>query len=189
MKIGFCGAGGTGKSTTAKMLQETTGYPLRISPSRAVFALHGCTTEDQQNLLSPEGRYAIQRDIFSRISEQVQEFGDGIFERTPIDNFFYLLFRCHDIATEHDIETMYLSMTRNMRTFDLVVYFPLYNWKPEADGMRTQLPAARLLTDICIGDLIKRCEITPCTMPNTSPNDRLAILQRLVHRHTGGYNL
>lgn len=189
MKIGFCGAGGTGKSTTAKMLQEATGYPLRISPSRAVFALHGCTTEDQQALLSPEGRYDIQREIFARISAQVQENGDGIFERTPIDNFFYLLFRCHDIATEHDIRTMHQSMVRNMLTFDLIVFFPLYDWKPKADGMRTQSLAARMLTDMGIGDLIKRCGISPAIMPNTSPDDRLTLLRSLIQTLTGRYSI
>lgn len=189
MKIGFCGAGGTGKSTTAKMLQAATGYQLHKSPSRAVFELHGCPTEDQQAQLSAEGRYAIQREIFARISTQVQSNPIGIFERTPIDNFFYLLFRCHDIATEHDIRTMHQSMVRNMLTFDMLVFFPLYDWKPEDDGMRTQSLAVRMLTDMGIGDLIKRCGITPFIMPNTSPDDRLTLLQRLIQRHTGVYNI
>lgn len=185
MKIAFCGAGGTGKSTTAKLVAEATGLPLIPSPSRMCFLKHGVATEDEQNDMTPEARYRLQFDIFHAIKDLYTEHKDGVFDRTLLDNFNYLMFRCHDIVQQDEIEfcddvTHYSLMDPDVKLF----YFPLYNWKIEEDGMRTMKPAPRFMADYCIRGYLDKYKIPHFRMENFSIGRRVdSILEVCGYAH------
>lgn len=152
MKIGFVGAGGTGKTTVAKLLAECTGLPFIPSPSRGVFEKHGVKTEDDQLRMSAQQRLDLQMDIFHAIDKQVFETEEGIFDRTHVDNYYMLLFRCHDIVGGNIVRHLGERAFEGLETFTHIWYAPIYygkEWQID-DGMRTQSLAARRMMDFFI---------------------------------------
>lgn len=179
MKIGFVGAGGTGKSTTAKLLAERLKLPLIESPSRGVFKKHGVTTEDAQNAMTAEQRYALQEDIFKAIDQQASTIHEGVFERTPLDNFYYLLFRCHDSVKLENIKFMAQRTVEGLLSYHKVVYFPIYwNWPDIGDGMRTSHPAPRILCDYFVRGFLVKNNIQYLAMQDYSPDNRVDYIRR-----------
>lgn len=164
MKIGFCGAGGTGKTTLAKRIAELSGLPFIPSPSRACFEKYGVKTEDDQNNMSPAARKTLQLDIFDAITRSSAENSIGVFDRTNLDNYFYALHRCHDILDTVEVEHMHHVTLQQMRKFDLIVFCPLYErcWAAgdaTSDGMRTTSFASRTLTSGFIWSFLEQNEL------------------------------
>jgi hypothetical protein len=186
MKVGMCGAGGTGKSTIAEELALRLTIPLIKSPSRACFEKRGVKTEDDQLSMSSTGRYLLQMDIFEAITKQVKEHKVGLFERTQLDNFFYMLHRCHDIATRKEIEEARELTIQGLQTFDAILFFPLYDWPDPTDGMRTIKYGGRLLAHHFMGNFLLRHvpevrRIVP--LLNQPPTERINwVIDRLTVR-------
>lgn len=175
MKIGFIGAGGTGKTTTAKALADILGVPFMQSPSRSCFEKHGVVTEDAQNAMTSQQRLALQMDIFEAIDQQVWNNEDGIFERTHLDNFFYLLFRCHDIVTREQIAKMGETTYLGLQTFDALFYAPIYNWNIK-DGIRTELFAPRLLCASFAKRYLEHNKFEHYDLPDSPTQDRVVFI-------------
>lgn len=181
MKIGFIGTGGTGKSSTALALAKATGLPIIQSPSRECFKRHGIETEDAQLKMSSQARLDLQSDIFRAITDQVMNIHTGIFERTPLDNFFYLLFRCHDIAENADVQRMDTYVKNGLRRFDLICFFPLLDWAWIDDGMRTNKLAARLQMDYFLSGYIDRLTAPRVKyMADGTIEQRVQIIQKAI---------
>lgn len=181
MRIGFCGAGGTGKSTTAKLLAQEIGMPLVPSPSRSCFKKHGVKTEDDQNAMSPEQRYSLQYDIFHAIGILYMEHETGIFDRTLLDNFNYLMHRCHDIVQKDTLD--YMEQTTMLSLMDpntKVFFFPLYDWKIESDGMRTQQVAPRVSADLVIRGFLDKHKIPYWHVGNITVEKRVEHIKRIL---------
>lgn len=176
MKIGFTGAGGTGKTTTAKLLAGMSGLPFIPSPSRAVFEKRGVKTEDDQRNLSPEGRLLLQMDIFEAITQQTKEYKSGIFDRTNLDNLFYGFLQCSDVLLDIEVERMYSTTVEMLRTFDVLIYVPIYDWKPPSDGMRTESTASRLLASSFIHSFLYRNDIAHFICSNHTASTRAELL-------------
>lgn len=173
MKIGMSGAGGTGKSTTAVMLTEKLGLPLRPSPSRSVFAKLGITAEDDQNGMDFDLRWQLQTGIHYAIQDQIAEYSNGVYDRTTLDNFFYLISRCPETDAE-DIEEFEKQMVAALRSFDLLLYFPTYKgWCYNTDGMRTASVANKMVADYCMQQLIMKHKLPYVFVPDGTPEYRL----------------
>lgn len=150
MKIGFTGAGGTGKTTLAKTLAAVTGETFMPSPSRACFEKHGVKSEDDQRNMTPEARYALQMDIFKAINTQVMESQNGVFDRTHLDNLFYGFWQCRERISNEQFRDMWRTTVVGLETFDFVIFCPMYQWcytDATTDGMRTQSSVARTVMD------------------------------------------
>lgn len=154
MKIGFVGAGGTGKTTLAKLLAEKTGLPLIPSPSRKCFEKHGVKTEDDQARMTLSEKWSLQYDIFEAINESVFSHDKGIFDRTHLDNFCYSIIQCREAISDALYKEMEQVTIKGLKSFNIVYYFPLYNWNIPSDGMRTESYAQRRIhADLVLGFL------------------------------------
>ena len=154
MKIGFCGAGGTGKSSLAPELAKRMDLPLIKSPSRAMFKKHKIETEDAQNEMSSQDRWALQLDIFKAIDEQYKTEKEGVFERTHLDNFFYALHQCYEIMDKNDVKFFARTTHLGLASLDYIIHTPLYDWGDISDGMRTASYASRTLADAFIRNFL-----------------------------------
>lgn len=173
MKIGFCGAGGTGKSTLAKAISEMHKLPFMKSPSRECFEKHGVLTEDAQRALTPKQRFALQLDIFKAIDKQVFGNVQGVFDRTHLDNLGYCALQCHDVVGNEQFTEMWEIAAQGLKTFDLIIYCPLYDWRSVNDGMRTQNLAARKLHDAFVFKFLHAESIPHINMLNVGIQERL----------------
>lgn len=182
MKIGLCGAGGTGKSTLAQHLSLLSHLPLMLSPSRECFAKHGVRAEDDQRKLSPEKRMLLQLDIFGAITRQSRENDIGIFDRTNLDNLFYGYFQCNDVILDSEVEDMYTTTVKELRKFDLIVFCPIYAWANKAadDGMRTRSFASRMIMSKFVKGFLISEGIDHISATNHSPQARAEIVNDLI---------
>jgi ABC-type glutathione transport system ATPase component len=69
--IGFCGVGGSGKTTTARRMAEVTQIPFHELSARPTFKRWHLDSEAAQLALTEEQRYHLQMDIH-------QDFEDNL---------------------------------------------------------------------------------------------------------------
>lgn len=186
MRIAFTGAGGTGKSTIALELCQSLGLEYMKSPSRACFSKHGVLTEDAQNQMTKEQRYALQMDIFEAIDKQV--FSDSqnvVFDRTHLDNFFYACWQCRELVTNDQFQQMWNRTWQGLKTFDAIFFCPLFPWQDTSDGMRTShLPARMMMDHFIAAYLAKHVHLNVYELPNEPVDMRLKRVLRTLESIT-----
>lgn len=182
MRIAFTGAGGTGKSSLALALAEATGLEFMKSPSRACFEKHGVLTEDAQNQMTKEERFALQMDIFKAIDDQVFSTKEGIFDRTHLDNLFYAIWQCRELVSNFHFKQMWGRTLEGLSTFDMVFFCPLFPWQAPSDGMRTQHLPARMIMDAFIHRSLEAwrndSRFDFWTVPNVNVEMRVNMIKR-----------
>jgi hypothetical protein len=171
MRIGFCGSGGTGKSTSALKLAEAGLLPYHKGVARIVFADLGLTENDQENMSRAE-RWKLQKRMFDETLKQDADQPKGVFDRTTLDHLTYCLYRCADQVDDATAKAMMIVVQENMVKYDLLVYFPLYDWDVRPDGLRQNGFAYRLAIDVMIRGLLKELGLTHHRMPNVGPDVR-----------------
>lgn len=135
MKIGLCGAGGTGKTEVAKGLSTRLSVPYYPLVPRQVFAAEGLTEADQRSM-SYEEKYALQCKIFDAKISQMEQNSSGVFDRTLADHMAYCLFRCDLAIDSAELTRLMDWMFRELSTYTAVVYFPVYfsdRWPEKRD--------------------------------------------------------
>lgn len=150
MKIGFCGAGSTGKTTTAKLLEQQFGIPEKYQPSivRGVMERWGVNEKTSLNL-RPEQRLGLQIDIFGAKEEQDRTTPNGIFDRTLIDQLTYCLIRCHETMPDSIFEELRDRAFKSLAQYDILFYFPVFSSMPyEDDGFRVTGRGYQTMQDI-----------------------------------------
>jgi predicted ATPase len=154
MRVGFIGAGGTGKTSLAEALAAKTGWPLHRSINRQVFAQFN-QTQLTHTSLPPSQRWAIQRTSFLLKIQQDQANPHGIFERTLLDHYMYCLLYCHEAIPDREISDMQELVQENIAGYTRLYYFPIYNWPVSlADEFRDTGVANRELQDVILQGLI-----------------------------------
>lgn len=156
MRIGFTGTGGAGKTTTLNSMvkADPTLPPVLLSRTRRVFERWGLT-ESQQEDMSPEDRWLLQKDIFSSRLEAESECSDFISDRTILDSFAYCIHRCYQVIDDtsfHELKSMVID---NLIKYDVIIYFPITTkFNPPDDGMRQQGFAYRYQIDSLIKSVL-----------------------------------
>src|SRR6185437_8833962 len=117
----------------------------RFAPSinREVFKRFTATgAEAEQNTMTPEQLIELQMAIWKRKTEQDKELvADAsyhyVVDRTPVDNFSYMTYRCLDTYDERLWHQLNQESKRAVsRSYQAVFYFPLYTFAKGGDGMR-----------------------------------------------------
>jgi hypothetical protein len=181
LRIGFTGAGGTGKTTTAKYISEKLNLPTFPSASRQVYEAEGLT-EDKVLAMSGEERLELQTRIFAKKLEldQAHEF---VTDRTILDHFAYCLAYCAPYMT-NELFNKYEAMTRThlLGAYTHIFYFPWGVWQAEGDGVRQDLQSWQSQIDALIVGYLARWVPNIHVVPQDTGADsrNMFVLTKLV---------
>jgi hypothetical protein len=166
-KIGFTGAGGTGKTTSAMAVAAELHLPLLQSASRKVYEANDLT-EDKVMLMSSEEKWELQSAIFD---EKIRA-DDGNFcfvaDRTLLDHYAYCLLYCGNAMRNSDFYEYENKVRKHMRsTYHKIFYFPVGYFKPEEDGVRSNVVAWQSVVDAIIVGYVLRWNLPIIEVPQT----------------------
>ncbi len=119
MRISFCGASGTGKSTLAAFVAEKYGIPINPVGSRSVAAAMGFASPYDVDAAGKRAEF--QRRLLTDKLAWEAEHESFVVDRTPLDN---LLYTCmHDVSAvdEEMIETVRAGIAR----YTHIIYCPV----------------------------------------------------------------
>jgi hypothetical protein len=163
--IGFCGAGGTGKTTTAHLVCELTGLPFIQPSSRNVFKRMGVESESAQEQMTGKQRIELQRAIQDAYHQSVMtHYQSGLSDRTPIDHFVYTLMYCGAWLDEYQTKEFKLLCTRSLMRFKHIFYFPLTTFSTIDDGMRQTAYGSRLQFDLLMRQMLNELGVSHSTV-------------------------
>lgn len=173
MRIGLCGAGGTGKSTFSKLLAAELGLELPPSQSRAVLQEMGIREQDLQSL-RPEEALDVQLTMLTRKFKIDQDHPNAVFDRTVIDHFFYTQYRGIVSLDDDEHRTLERLVKEKARIYNQILFCPFYDWAVPPGDIRQDGRAYRYLADRAIYGLLVDSDRPFLTVPNVPPEERLA---------------
>lgn len=187
VRIGFTGAGGTGKSTLAQYISEKWGLPFHPSVSRQVFKEMGIECEADQNGASPALLYKLQMKIFQRKCEQDKNVRHGVLDRTLLDHFVYSCFRCFEILTAEEVNALEQLVIENLTQYNAIFYCPFGQFTPPPDGMRDTRPAYHNIIDLAVRGFLQKHPINTLiyTVDFALLNSRKAFIDSAVSECIG----
>lgn len=177
LKVGFIGAGGTGKTTLAEELARKYNITLFRSVNRAVFAKFGHTQITHESL-SQAKRLEIQQASFVARMDQERNVSSGLFERTLLDHYMYCLLYCSDVLSTYQLMTMREQVLENLFGYQLLLYFPVYEWPLPEDGWRNVKMGNREIQELILRGFIRRHSVRAHRVPDVGVTERLDYVQR-----------
>jgi len=172
MRIGCIGTGGTGKTTTLRLLEPYTEFPYQPGVMRGVFKEQNVPAEANQHKMSAIDRWRLQKAGFDKKIAQDDANPVGLFDRTLLDHMIYCMIWAWERITDNTCKSMLLLTRENLEAYDLLFYFPLYDWDVPDDGMRENRYASRLAWDLMARSFLADVKIGPIIMPNDTPQAR-----------------
>lgn len=156
--VGFCGTGGTGKTTTAKYLLEhyLTDHIFLPSAARGVFKSHGLELESDQDHITPDFRWQLQKaiQVAHRQTQSLHRGSKVVADRTQIDQYCYALLNCHDTLLPDDLKWLEDLVRESLPLYHTIFYFPLVTYPPESGeaskDMRDPREGKRLAFDLLV---------------------------------------
>ncbi len=139
LRIAFCGASGTGKTTLARQVAERFGLPLSPSMARRAAAAAGLKSPYDADSI-PGARQALQRAIVHRRIAWQGDNAEGGFvsDRTSFDDLAYSLM--HDVtgqAYQELVDAVLLQWRLLAPTYHRVILCPLASfWRHGGDPAR-----------------------------------------------------
>lgn len=188
LKVGFVGAGGTGKTSVANLLKHDEEVEEQFRPSvvRGVYKQQAVPDEAAQLNMSSERLWYLQREILAAKCVQDAQYPNGIFDRTPIDHMAYCLYRCGSHISNEDYETVENLVRMYTARYDLIFFFPIYNWgDTNEDGFRQSNTAYRVVTSTLMLGLLHAFNIKYIALDDCSPTDRVEYIKRIMARLKG----
>jgi hypothetical protein len=160
MKLAFCGAGGTGKTTLAKLIQERylADHVLLPSASRTTFEVKGLT-EELEKAMTPAALWDLQLEIFRAKMGLDADHEDFVADRSLLDHWAYCLVQARDGMTARQARDWEAVTKQWMgRTYDHVVYCPIEEfWNGEdPSGIRSAHYPYQVLIDSVIRSYLER---------------------------------
>lgn len=186
MKIGFIGAGGTGKTTILDLLPDN--YKKIRSVMRETFAEMGWTEKDLPSK-TPAEVWKFQKLCFDKKILQDQKETEGVAERTLLDHLMYCIYYCSDQMDDNVVTAMMLLTRENMATYDVLFYFPAGIFQPDDDGLRRQGRAYQHLQDAIIIGLIKKLGVDVAIVTGKSVESRMSFITRIMEDAVDGRHL
>lgn len=172
MKIGFTGAGGTGKTTVLNVIAERfPDVPILGSPIRDVYKRWGISEIDQEKMSFDE-KLKLQEDIYqTRYAKEIEYGNHFISDRTILDHYCYQQIRCYDAMDQEMFDQKTSEIKENLLSYDLIFYFPI-TFKQSGDDVRYANPVFQNMIDnFIIASLIKM-KIPNLVVPFGTPEQR-----------------
>jgi hypothetical protein len=157
LRVAFCGAGGTGKTTTAQFIHKDLGLDLQKSAARSIYEAKGLSEFKVLNSLMDEEKLDLQMEIFHAKIENDRQFS-YVADRTVLDHYAYTLAYCGGFMTDNEFNTFDdMVQTRMRSTYSHVFFFPWGFWFPEiSDDVRQDLHSWQSQIDgLILGHLVR----------------------------------
>lgn len=194
--IGFCGAGGTGKTTTAKLLLSPERsylhgrYEFLPSSSREVFKRFKVEKEADQDAMPDYMKWALQKEIqVAHRQRQVDSAGKKLLsDRTQLDQYCYALIQCSRILNEADIDWLNMLLTDSLRQYVMIFYFPLHTFDKTDESikdMRDPREGLRLHFDTLLRGVMEKYKVFPIEVPVMTPDMRALWMTNQVNAVLG----
>jgi hypothetical protein len=182
VKIGMIGTGATGKTTTAQLVEAAIPEAYVPGVARLVFAEAGIR-EGQQRFMSPIDKWELQKRMFDRKMKLDVENPSGIFDRTLMCHLAYCMFRCDDQINVATCKIMMGLAAENLRSYDLLFYFPVYDWRLKDDDLRETGFTYRMTIDTLLKGLMQEFQVVPQIVPDGDPQDRADSIIDFIRRN------
>lgn len=170
LRIAYCGAGATGKTTSAKFLSKQLDLPLIKSASRTAYEKLNLT-EKKVLQLSPKEKLALQTTIFETKIELDQQY-EYVADRTILDHYVYCLAYCSPFLSDDEFFYYEEKVRQSMfSTYTHIVYFPWGYWFTEGDGIRQEHKAWQSMIDAILVGYLIRWNLPVITAPQTKGID------------------
>ncbi len=167
MRVAFCGASGTGKTTLTAYVAAKYRLPINPVGSRSVSLAMGFASPYDVDKAGKRAEF--QRRLVSEKRGWEKDHMSFVTDRTTLDNLVYTMF--HDIKAidEELLETVLEGMTR----YTHIIFCPVSAFcKPGVDSARVKDMTYHRLFDGALGGLID------------NHVDRKAICVRYLHEDT-----
>jgi GTPase SAR1 family protein len=174
LKIGFIGVGGTGKTSVAEKLIIPEQFQTSIS--RKAMSDLGIVEADQ-NRMTAQAVKSLQLGILDAKFRQDDKHPTGLFDRTPLDHLAYTMFRCSESFTRAEYDLLVAKVETYLDKYDVLFFFPLYDWEPPSDGFRQQGYVYRKIIDTLIRHLIVEMDIDVIEVPDDTIEARVDFIQ------------
>jgi predicted ATPase len=175
LKIGFIGTGGTGKTSVAEKLKGLIPEEFRESIVRETMRRVGATDAGQA-VMTAEQKWTLQQYLLDAKFEQDDMYDTGLFDRTPIDHMAYTLYRCADSISDEVFNELAERVQEFAERYDVIFYFPLFDWEVADDGFRQQGRAYRVTHDLITVALLSKMEIEFIDVPDMSVDERVEFI-------------
>jgi nicotinamide riboside kinase len=178
--IAFCGAGGTGKTTTATKLAEIMPeYRLLTGVSRSVFKAKGVEREADQHAMNDAQRWDLQKAIQEKYLSTYDELeGQPIIsDRSHLDQTAYALQYCSTAMADDDLNWIEQAVLKSFKHIRKLFYFPLTTFAGQDDGMREQRNGPRVQFDTLLRGLLEKYDVPFHTVPVMSVEERAGFIR------------
>lgn len=156
MRIGICGAHGTGKTTLANALKEALQLPLISEQARIAAKEMGITIADVMRDIELARRF--QARLFRTQVRLEEEYCYGfVSDRTLADIYGYCMLYGVWPEEKEKVFLDYVAKTLIGR-YDLLVYVPI-EFPLQADGFRDTCPTCQRAVDRHIREVLKASEV------------------------------
>lgn len=151
MRVAFCGASGTGKTTMSDFLVQTLGVPFNPVGSRSVSKAMGFDSPYDVDKAGKRAEFQRRLVTEKRAWEENQE--SFVTDRTTLDNLAYTMF--HDVSA---IDASLLDqVVGGLSRYTHVIYCPVKVFcNPGGDPNRVQDMTYHQLYDVTIKGLLDR---------------------------------
>jgi hypothetical protein len=181
VRVGFTGAGATGKSTVIREIALLSDCPpILTSVARGVFAERGLSSESQQDAMTPAERWDLQMEIFDRQFALERSCDSYVTERTSLCRLAYCVFRNGTAMSDGDWERLSGEVESDMRSYDAVFYFPVAPFNVVDDGFRQGGRAYNWCLDSMIRSFLIDREIPFVDVGRTSVEERVSMIASAI---------
>ena len=186
-KIGFMGAGGTGKTTSARFISDSFHLPLLKSASREVYEELDLT-EAKCLKLDAFAKWELQKQIFNKKIQKDDENYSFVADRTLLDHWAYCLMYCATTMSNEEFAYMETLVRKHMQsTYTNLFYFPFGFWFPDnADGVRQDSRAWQNAIDSIIVGYIVRWNLPVIQVPQNSADERNSFIEKTLQGNQAG---
>jgi len=183
IRVGCVGAGGTGKTTTAKEVEKQLKIPFNKSASRIVYEEMNLT-EAKCAKLPDEEKYQLQFKIFEKKIELDKAF-TYVSDRTLLDHWAYCLMYCGAFIPDDNYFTFEETVRTHMKTtYSHIFYFPFGYWFENGDGVRQDHQSWQSAIDAIIVGYIHRWNLSVFEVTQT--NGAVYRTQHVINTIKGG---
>jgi hypothetical protein len=178
LKVGCIGAGATGKTTTLKLLEPHVKESYIPGVMRSVLKDLAVHSEGDQKYMDPERTWTVQKTGFDRKIEQDRNHDHGLFDRTLLDHFVYCMLWARQSIDDSTCKSMMILVQENLRSYDRLFYFPIYDWSAPLDPIRENSYASRIAWDFMARGLLEDLGFSESykEVPDDDPVSRAAYL-------------